>query len=111
MNRKFKCEICEKIFSKDCNLREHKKWKHNENSSTATEEQFKCTLCDKTYPKRVNLKNHMHIKHGRGIGKKHALKNMTSSLYILAAFGGSTGSNIIAPVMQFHEIFVTKIIN
>ena len=34
------------------------------------------------------------------IGKKHALKNMTSSLQILAAF---------TPIVQFHEIFVTKV--
>ena len=48
------------------------------------------------------------------IGKnkeKHALKIYKQfTLDILAAFGGSTGSNI-TPVVQFYEIFVTKIMN
>ena len=37
------------------------------------------------------------------IGKKHALKNMTS---LLAAFGSNN-----TPVVQFHEIFAAKIVN
>ena len=40
------------------------------------------------------------------IGKKHALKKYDQ----FAAFGGSIGSKI-TPVVQFHEIFVTEIMN
>ena len=68
---KFKCEICERLFTKDTNLIEHKKWKHKDEDPSVPKEQFKCALCDKSYPKRVALKNHMHIKHGRGIDKEN----------------------------------------
>ena len=45
------------------------------------------------------------------IGKKHALKKYDQlTLNTSSLFWGSTRSNI-TPVVQFHEIFVTKIIN
>ena len=42
------------------------------------------------------------------IGKKHALKKYDKFALNTSCFWGSTGSNI-TPVVQFHEIFVTKI--
>ena len=44
------------------------------------------------------------------IGKKHALKKYEHFALNTTCFWGSTGSNI-TPVVQFHEIFVTKIMN
>ena len=44
------------------------------------------------------------------IGKKHALKKYDQFALNTSCFWGSTGSNII-PILQFHEIFVTKIMN
>ena len=44
------------------------------------------------------------------IGKKHALKKYDQFALNTSCFWGSTGSNI-APVVQFHEIFVIKIMN
>ena len=44
------------------------------------------------------------------IGKKHALKEYDQFALNTSCFWGSTGSNI-TPVVQFHEIFVTKIMN
>ena len=45
---------------------------------------------------------------GRRIGKKHALKEYDQFTLNTSCFWESTRS-IIAPVVQFHEIFVTKI--
>ena len=42
------------------------------------------------------------------IGKKHALKKYDQFALSTSCFWGSTGSNIIPPVVQFHGIFVTK---
>ena len=42
--------------------------------------------------------------------KKHALKKYDKFALNTSCFLGSTGSNI-TPVVQFHEIFVTKIMN
>ena len=44
------------------------------------------------------------------IGKKHALKKYDQFVLNTSCFWGSTGSNI-TPVVQFHEIFVTKLMN
>ena len=44
------------------------------------------------------------------IGKKHALKKYDQFTLNTSCFWGSTGSNI-TPVVKFHEIFVTKIMN
>ena len=44
------------------------------------------------------------------IGKKHALKIYDQFALNTSCFWGSTGSNITS-VMQFHEIFITKIMN
>ena len=44
------------------------------------------------------------------IGKKHALKRYDQFALNTSCFWGSTESNI-TPVVQFHEIFVTKILN
>ena len=44
------------------------------------------------------------------IGKKHALKKYDQFALNTSCFWGSSGSNI-TPVVQFHEIFVTKILN
>ena len=46
----------------------------------------------------------------QAIGKKHAFKKYDQFALNTSCFWGSTGSNI-TPVMQFHEIFVTKIIH
>ena len=43
------------------------------------------------------------------IGKEHALKIYDHFALNTSCFGGSTGSNITPVVVQFHEIFVTKI--
>ena len=45
-----------------------------------------------------------------GIGKKHALKKYDQFILYTSCFWGSTGSNI-TPVVQFHKIFVTEIMN
>ena len=44
------------------------------------------------------------------IGKKHAFKKYDQFALNTSCFCGSTGSNITS-VVQFHEIFVTKIMN
>ena len=44
------------------------------------------------------------------LGKKHALKKYDQFNLNTSCFLGSTESNI-TPVMQFHEIFVTKIMD
>ena len=44
------------------------------------------------------------------VGKKHALKKYDQFALNTSCFGGSSGSNIIL-LMQFHEIFVTKMMN
>ena len=44
------------------------------------------------------------------LGKKHALKKYDCFALNTSCFGGSTGSNI-TPVVQFHQIFVAKIVN
>ena len=46
----------------------------------------------------------------KAIGKKHALKKYDQFALKTSCFSGSTGSNITL-VVQFHEIFVTKIMN
>ena len=43
-----------------------------------------------------------------GIGENHALKKYDQFALNTSCFWGSTGSNI-TPIVQFHEIFVTKI--
>ena len=44
------------------------------------------------------------------IGKKHALKKYDQFAVNTSCFWRSTGSNI-TPIVQFYEIFVTKIMN
>ena len=44
------------------------------------------------------------------IGKKHALKKYDHFALNTSCFWGNARSNI-TPVVQFHEIFVTKIMN
>ena len=44
------------------------------------------------------------------IGKIYALNKYDQLALNTSCFGGSTGSNV-TPVVQFHEIFVTKIMN
>ena len=44
------------------------------------------------------------------VGKKHALNKYDQFALNTSCFGGSIGSNI-TPVVQFHEIFVTIIMN
>ena len=44
------------------------------------------------------------------IGKKYAFKRVDPFTLNTSCFWGSTGSNI-TPVVQFHEIFVAKIMN
>ena len=44
------------------------------------------------------------------IGKKHALKKYDKFALNTSCFWESTGSNI-TPVVQFYDIFVTKIMN
>ena len=45
-----------------------------------------------------------------GIGKKHALNKYDHFTLNTSCFWESTRSNI-TPIVQFHEIFVTKIMN
>ena len=47
---------------------------------------------------------------GPCIGKKHALKKCDQFALNTSCFWGRTGSNITS-VVQFHEIFDTKIMN
>ena len=44
------------------------------------------------------------------LGKKYALKKYDQFALNTSCFWRSTGSNI-TPVVQFHEIFVTKLMN
>ena len=46
----------------------------------------------------------------KAIGKKHALKKYDQFALNTSCFWGRTGSNI-TPVVQFHEIFDTKIMS
>ena len=57
------------------------------------------------------LKQHPNAKNFlKSIGKKHALKKYDQFPLNTSCFWGSTGSNI-TPVVQLHEIFVTKLID
>ena len=78
MNPNRYCNMCKKIFAKECNLRRHMANVHNEISNgrkrknteltsvpsqpekkCARKENFKCNLCDKICRDMYNLKRHM----------------------------------------------------
>ena len=61
---------------------------------------------DQQQPKKSKEFGILH----NGIGKKQALKIYDQFTLKTSCFWGSTRSNI-PPIEQFHEIFVTKIIN
>ena len=51
-----------------------------------------------------------HFLEKRAIGKKHALKKYDQFTINTSCFWGSTRTNVTL-VVQFHEIFATKIMN
>ena len=61
---------------------------------------------DQQQPKKSKEFGILH----NGIGKKQALKIYDQFTLKTSCFWGSTRSNI-TPVVQFHEVFVTKIMN
>ena len=63
----------------------------------------------KSSKEKYKSATHSRRKSTSCIGKKHALKKYDQFALNTSCFWGSTGSNITT-VVQFHEIFLTKII-
>ena len=54
---KFKCDVCDKIFSDSCSLKQHKGIHTGDKS-------YRCDICDKVFDTSSNLKNHEKIHTG-----------------------------------------------
>ena len=67
------------------------------------------TLSQTTFDLKVIVSD-LGLVPQNAIGKKHALKKYDQFTLNTSLFWGNTGSNI-TPVVQFHEIFITKIMN
>lgn len=64
----FKCQYCDKEFSKKSNWTRHTKTVHKRNSSgdlilDNPREIFTCELCDKNFAAKRNLKRHINVVH------------------------------------------------
>ena len=68
-----------------------------------------CAVLVEDTAKEAN-NNNKKASASASIGKKNALKRYDQFALNTSCFWGSTESNI-TPVVQFHEIFVTKILN
>ena len=55
VHKKFKCELCEKIFDKKFNLNVHTKTEHSKNK----EKNIDCDFCDQSFDIKPKFKEHM----------------------------------------------------
>jgi len=71
-DKKFKCSICEKLFSNKSELTKHSLIQH-ENS-----DRFKCHVCDKRLTSKQALRNHLQT-HEENIEKKFSCQRFSKS--------------------------------
>ena len=65
VHKKFKCELCEKIFDKKFNLKVHTKTEHSKDK----EKNIDCDFCDQTFVKKPKFKEHMMKIHNMSESK------------------------------------------
>ena len=51
----FKCDICESVFTRERNMRRHKKNVHEKSTGVC------CNKCNKTFTRADNLKAHLKV--------------------------------------------------
>ena len=51
----FKCDICESVFTRERNMRRHKKTVHEKSTGVC------CNECNKTFSRADNLKAHQKV--------------------------------------------------
>ena len=65
VHKKFKCELCEKIFDKKFNLNVHTKTEHSKDK----EKNIECDLCDQSFVRKPKFKEHMMKIHNMSESK------------------------------------------
>ena len=96
-----------------------------ESISTVMDEgmkKFSCNICNSLFTKKQSAKSHIITIHqgrkdyvcsqcNKALGKKHALKEYEQFTINTSSFWEKYRIKYYPVVVQFHEIFVTKIMN
>lgn len=71
--RVFQCDLCEKMYSRKCNLTEHIQRDH------IREQRFKCLICEFSATSARRLRTHKKLKHGGKLEKMLRRQKLKSS--------------------------------